>query len=300
MLNKIFYILKPFIPRQIQLSLRRIIVKIQKRKYKHIWPIDPNSNRPPGNWEGWPENKDFALILTHDVELQKGHDQCYNLAQIEIELGFRSVFSFVPERYNVSSELREYLIQNGFEVGVHGLKHDGKLYASRDVFYERAVRINHYLKEWKAVGFRSPAMHHNLEWITNLNIDYDCSTFDTDPFEPQNDGVGTIFPFWFHDKTKEKRYLELPYTLPQDSTLFIVMREKNINIWKQKFDWIAENKGMALLNVHPDYINFSNKKSSYEEYPIHLYIEFLQYVKSNYKDKYLHILPKDMTRFWRC
>ena len=29
-----------------------------------------------------------------------------------------------------------------------------------------------------------------------LNIAYDASTFDTDPFEPQPDGVNTIFPFW--------------------------------------------------------------------------------------------------------
>jgi len=45
------------------------------------------------------------------------------------------------------------------------------------------------------VGFRAPAMHDNLEWISELNLEYDLSTFDTDPFEPQSDGVGTIFPF---------------------------------------------------------------------------------------------------------
>jgi len=25
-------------------------------------------------------------------------------------------------------------------------------------------------------------MHHNLEWIGELNVKYDLSTFDTDPF----------------------------------------------------------------------------------------------------------------------
>ena len=39
-------------------------------------------------------------------------------------------------------------------------------------------------------------MLHNLEWFHDLNVKYDSSTFDTDPFEPQPDGVGTIFPFW--------------------------------------------------------------------------------------------------------
>ena len=38
-------------------------------------------------------------------------------------------------------------------------------------------------------------MHHNLDWISELEIDYDMSTFDTDPFEPMPQGAGTIFPF---------------------------------------------------------------------------------------------------------
>jgi hypothetical protein len=46
-------------------------------------------------------------------------------------------------------------------------------------------------------------------------------------------------------------YVELPYPLPQDFTLFTVMREKDIDIWKKKLDWIVEKGGMALLITHP-------------------------------------------------
>ncbi len=42
--------------------------------------------------------------------------------------------------------------------------------------------------------------------------------------------------------------------------LVILMQEKNIDIWKQKLDWISEHSGMALLNTHPDYIDFEKKK----------------------------------------
>ena len=70
-------------------------------------------------------------------------------------------------------------------------------------------------------------MHHDLDLIGALDIQYDLSTFDTDPFEPQPDGVGTIFPFWVDNKrNKNGGYVELPYTLPQDFTPFILMREK--------------------------------------------------------------------------
>jgi len=300
MIIKLFYFIKPLVPRRLQLALRRFLIKINKRKYYDIWPIDPHSSNPPKNWNGWPENKKFAFILTHDVELQRGHDRCRNLAEIETELGFVSSFNFVPERYKVSSSLRANLENMGFEVGVHGLKHDGKLYASRDIFIERARKINRYLSEWNTVGFRSPAMHHNLDWIHDLKIEYDSSTLDTDPFEPQNDGVGTIFPFWLQNKTTDKGYVELPYTLPQDSTLFIIMNEKSISIWKKKMDWIAEKGGMALVNVHPDYLDFSDTHGKHSEsFPIEYYTDLLNYVKNEYKDQYWNVLPKDLAIFWK-
>src|SRR4029079_8065841 len=112
---------------------------------------------------------------------------------------------------------------------------------------------NGYLQEWGAVGFRSAFMFHKLDWLHDLNILYDASTFDTDPFEPQPDGVNTIFPFWTAGSFG-RGYVELPYTLAQDSTLFLVLRERGPEIWKQKLDWIAAHGGMALLNTHPDYM----------------------------------------------
>ena len=117
--------------------------------------------------------------------------------QLEMEMGFRSSFNFVPEGdYRVPSALRQELLQNGFEIGVHDLRHDGRLFRSAAEFRKRAVRINRYLEDWKAVGFRSGFMLHNLDWLHQLNIEYDMSTFDTDPFEPQPEGRHTIFPNW--------------------------------------------------------------------------------------------------------
>jgi hypothetical protein len=230
--------------------------------------------------------------------------------EVEKNLGFHSSFNFVPRRYVVRADLRNALTNDGFEVGVHGLYHDGKLYNSREMFQQRAQEINQFLHEWQSVGFRSPSMQHNLDWIHDLNIEYDASTFDADPFEPQPDGVGTIFPFWVPRNSSpcslllapcsasSDGYVELPYTLPQDFTLFILMRERNIDIWKKKLDWIAKNGGMALLNTHPDYMMFQGKRPSIEEYPASCYGEFLNYVKEKYEGQYWHVLPKDMARFW--
>jgi len=182
---------------------------------------------------------------------------------------------------------------------VHGLYHDGKLYQNKKTFEKRATKINNYLKEWSVVGFRSPSMHKNLEWIHDLNIEYDSSTFDTDPFEPYYRGMKTIFPFWVPKDSSGKGYVELPYTLPQDFTLFVIMEEKNIDIWKRKLDWIAKKGGIALLPTHPDYMNFGNNRGTIEEYPAKFYLDFLNYVKEQYKDQYWNVLPKDIARFQR-
>ena len=297
-LKKWYYHLKPWIPRSAQLFARRIYVREKAKKYKDIWPIDERAGSPPAGWSGWPEGKRFALVLTHDVETARGAERCPALANLEESLGFRSSFNFVPERYKVPPHLRKYLVSKGFEVGVHDLNHDGKLYNSKKIFEERAIRINKYLEEWDSVGFRSASMQRNLEWIHKLNIQYDASTFDVDPFEPQPDGLGTIFPIWIAKNSTQEGYLEIPYTLSQDFTLFILMKEKNIEIWKKKLHWIVGKGGMALVNTHPDYMSFAGRKPGLEEYPVEYYRKFLEYVISKYDGQYWHVLPKELAHYW--
>lgn len=299
-LLKQFYRIKPLVPRNLQILLRRCLVSWKRKSCTDTWPIDTEASRPPENWQGWPDDKLFALVLSHDVDTAKGQERCLRLMKLEKERSFCSSFNFVPRRYDVSPELRHTLVEEGFEVGVHGLYHDGKYFESRELFRQRAELINGYLQDWGAVGFRSPSMLHNLDWIGDLAIEYDASTFDTDPFEPQSDGVRTIFPFHVESSNGRWKYVELPYTLPQDFTVFVLMKEKSIAIWKEKLDWICKQGGMALINTHPDYMNFNDTKLAGEEYPARLYADFLEHVASRYKGQYWHALPKDVARFFRA
>jgi hypothetical protein len=292
-----FYRIKPYIPRTVQIFIRRQIALRKRECCGDIWPISKESAKKPHGWGGWPDDKQFALVLTHDVESATGVDKCLQVMELEEKLGFRSSFNFVPADYAVDSNLRHSLTKRNFEVGVHGLSHDGSLYKSKEIFQSQALHINRYLKEWGAVGFRSPAMHHNLDWIRELDIEYDASTFDTDPFEPQPDGMHTIFPFWVNGDSHHKGYVELPYTLPQDFTLFVILKEKSINVWKRKLDWIAANGGMALLITHPDYMNFGASSLKVDEFPVKLYEDFLKYIRDNYEGRYWHVLSKDMATF---
>lgn len=297
-LHDVYSLFKPAIPLRIRLSARRLIARRLRRKCSHVWPINEAAGRVPDGWPGWPEGKQFAFALTHDVEAMKGLERTRLLAELEIEMGFRSSFNFVPEGdYRVSDGLRKFLTKNRFEVGVHDLHHDGALYRSWDTFKESASQINHYIREWEAVGFRSGFMRHDLEWLGELDVLYDSSTFDTDPFEPQPDGVDTVFPFWVsHDQ--RCGYVELPYTLAQDSTLFLVLREQSIRIWKEKLDWVASKGGLALVNVHPDYISF-NGTIGEGEYGQQLYRELLHYVRDRYSDQCWFALPKEVATYYR-
>ena len=295
--NRLYYTFKPFLPSWIRLALRRVHAHGLRNASTDIWPIDVKAGRKPAGWPGWPDAKQFAVVLTHDVEGVTGIARCRQLADLEMQHGFRSVFNFVPEgEYDVPEELLQSLKGNGFEIGVHDLKHDGKLYHSHDAFRIKAKRINHYLRQWQAKGFRSGFMLHNLDWLHDLEIRYDSSTFDTDPYEPQPDGVGTIFPFWVSNG-KGRGYVELPYTLVQDSTLYLLLREKTIDVWKRKLDWVAQHGGMALLNVHPDYMSFCGARDGSREFEASLYSEFLRYIESRYSGCYWHALPRDVADY---
>ena len=321
--NRIYYRIKPLIPPNLRLSVRRWFAMRKQDSAGNVWPILPGSEQVPPNWFGWPDEKRFAVVLTHDVEGAAGVAKCADVMRLEMERGFSSSFNFVPEgRYRVPRELREELQDNGFEVGVHDLKHNGRLFRNRETFRRGARRINQYLRDWGAVGFRSGFMFHNLEWAHDLDVEYCSCTFDTDPFEPQPDGVGTIFPFWVQTpnasskgyKAQEKSgmnehgpsltglgtpkqgYVELPYTMPQDSTLFLLLNQTSIAIWKKKLDWIASHGGMVLVNTHPDYMGSCGAHHS-TKYPFERYVELLDYISQEYSGDYWHALPREVASF---
>ena len=290
----LYYHLRPFIPRPLQIAMRRHVARRKRPSVADCWPILESAGTPPDGWEGWPDGKAFALVLTHDVETRIGHDKCRSIMDLEERLGFRSSFNLVPERYRVDPDLRAEMVARGFEVGVHGLVHDGHLFRSRRVFDKRCPKINGYLNDWNAVGFRSPSTRRNLKWIGELDIAYDSSTFDTDPFEPESDGVGTIFPTIVDYPPNARPYVELPYTVPQDSTLFVILGEDSPRIWKAKLAWIARQGGMALINTHPDYMHMDGHPGSGMTYPGSIYREFLDHLSGTYGDRFWHALPREL------
>jgi peptidoglycan/xylan/chitin deacetylase (PgdA/CDA1 family) len=231
----------------------------------------------------WPDGSEFAFVLTHDVETAEGMRHIARIADYEESLGLRSCWNLIPYKYPIDMGLVNDLKSRGFEIGIHGYNHDGKLYSSRREFDRRAKGINAAIRKYDAVGFRSPMVHRNLNWLQSLEIEHDGSCFDIDPFQAAPGGVGSIWPF------VAGRFVELPYTMPQDHTLFVGLGEQNDRIWKDKLDYIRARQGMVLMLTHPDYLT-GHRESN-------IYFEFLRHVVAT--GGFWHANPKEVASWWR-
>jgi hypothetical protein len=298
--RRFYYRVKPALPRWLITRLRRV--------HRHAidgagdfelgWPVE--DRYPRFLWETvgrlmearnedeapflcfWPEGRSSAFVLTHDVETARGQAQVPAVADLEERLGFRSSFNFVLERYPLDRQLIRDLLRRGFEVGVHGLKHDGRLYSSRKEFERQAQRINRHVSAFGAVGFRSPLTHRHPDWMQSLDVEYDLSFFDTDPYEPIPGGTMSVWPFQLG------RFVELPYTLAQDFTLTHVLRESSPRLWLEKMAFLDHFFGMGLVNTHPDYLDGGR---------LELYLDFLEQIRCR-GDRW-HALPREVARWWR-
>lgn len=297
--KKIYYQLKPLLPRPLIKVMRQLYGRQRDDSLSLGWPIE--DRYPRFMWEVmrqlllltgkeriafldfWPSSATYAFVLTHDIETAYGQAFVGSVAELEADLGFRSSFNFVPERYKLDEKLIKKLQKDGFEVGIHGLKHDGKLFFSRREFDRRVKKINEYIKRYQAVGFRSPLTHRNPDWMQALEIEYDLSFFDTDPFEPMPGGTMSIWPFILG------HFIELPYTLPQDYTLIEVLNDKSPALWLEKVNFITKYHGMVLLNSHPDYLGTKENWNVYKD--------FLTRMKE--KGGYWHATPKNVAAWWR-
>jgi len=231
----------------------------------------------------WPGGARFAFVLTHDVETSEGMRLVPRLADLEEELGFRSSWNIVPFKYRTDPGLVRGLKSRGFEIGIHGYNHDGRLYTSQATFLQRAELINGALDEFGAVGFRSPMVHRNLDWLQALNIEYDASCFDVDPYQAMPGGVGGIWPFRYG------RFVELPYTLPQDHTLLIAKGQRDGRTWELKLDFLMRNHGMALMLTHPDYLDTPERLAVYRDFLLHI----------RERGEHWHATPAELTAWWK-
>jgi len=235
----------------------------------------------------WPDGARAAVMMTHDVEGKAGLRFSEQLMAIDESFGIHSAFQLVPEeRYlHESSDLQKFW-GRGFEVNVHDLNHDGALFSERQEFMRRAERINHYAKEFGTRGFRAGAMYRRQDWYGAVDLSYDMSVPNVAHLEPQRGGCCTTMPYFIGN------ILELPLTATQDYSLFYIIGDYTINLWKQQVEMILKRNGLISFIVHPDYIIVERAQRVYRE--------LLAYLASMRDSAKLWIaLPGEVDRWWR-
>lgn len=235
----------------------------------------------------WPNGSPSCAIMTHDIETQAGCEYCPTLMDIDDAFGIKASFQVIPEeRYQVSAELLEEIRRRGFEICVHDLNHDGHLYKNREQFLERAAKINAYRNEFRADGFRAAVLYRKQVWFDALRFSFDMSVPNVAHLDPQRGGCCTVMPYFLGD------ILEIPVTATQDYTLFNILSDYSIDLWKRQAEIVMQKHGCVSFIVHPEYIRSTREQTIYKELLTHL--DLLR------RDNGLWIAtPGEVNRWWR-
>lgn len=293
-----YYLVRPAVPRSLQLYLRRAYSRIQARSAFPGWPIEDSlhdlygwlfallaelARGPVPFLAPWPFGRSWALVLTHDVETYAGYRDIGLLRDLERERGYRSSWNFVPLRYQVADDRVCALRAEGCEVGVHGLRHDGRDLGSRRLLEERLPQIRAYAQRWGAIGFRSPSTQRAWDLMPLLGFEYDSSYPDTDSYEPQPGGCCSYLPY------QNGSLVELPITMPQDHTLFSILQAPSGDVWLRKAEHLRQRGGMALVLTHPDYARNPRLMAAYR-----CLLDAFHGDETAW-----HALPREVATWWR-
>jgi hypothetical protein len=206
----------------------------------------------------WPNGSSGCAIVTHDVETEQGKQLCSQLIEIDASFGIRASFQIIPEkRYEVTRSFLDEIRSHGFEIAIHDLNHDGRLYQNHQIFSQRVQQLNQYGKAFGARGFRAGVMYRNQRWFDELDFEYDMSVPNSARLDPQAGGCCTVMPYFIG------RLLEIPLTTVQDYALFHFLRDYSPELWLQQVNGIRAKSGLISILTHPDYVMESSALATY-------------------------------------
>jgi len=298
-----YYLVRPLLSVSVRKHLQQWLLRGWDRLKFPRWPVDTTvdqlfeqtmvlclkaqeTEEIPFVWF-WPEGATSCAIMTHDVETEAGLRFCRYLMDAADAVSIKASFQIIPEeRYHVPAHVLGTMRNRGFEVAVHDLNHDGRLYGDRKEFVRRIRKINSYGKQWGCDGFRSAVLYRRQEWFQELEFSYDMSVPNVAHLDPQRGGCCTVMPYFVG------KILELPVTTTQDYTLFNILQNYSIDLWKQQINLIMEKHGLISFIVHPDYVRGSRERMVYESLLAHL-------ADLRRKNGIWITTPGEVDRWWR-
>jgi hypothetical protein len=303
-LRKLYYWVRPLTTPWVRKQVQKFHARDWRQESFPRWPVDTTVEnlgerlmllslaaqgveQVPFVWF-WPGGARGCLTITHDVETEAGRDFCGELMDLDDAFGIKASFLVVPEdRYSVPERFLASIRDRGFEIGVQDLNHDGRLFDSREEFLRRAQAINRYGHEYGASGFRAGVLYRKPEWFDALDFSFDMSMPNVAHLDPQRGGCCTVMPYFIGD------ILELPVTTVQDYTLFHLLHEHSIDLWKTQLEIILSKNGLASFIIHPDYVMEPEPRRAYQEL-----LGYLQEFRS--RENIWPAQPSEIDRWWRA
>ena len=301
--QRLYYQIRPLLGVAVRKHLQRVRLSGWDKIAFPRWPVDRSVDslmetaltlllktqgqpKIPFIWF-WPDRASACAMMTHDVEGQAGVDFCDQLMDIDDSFAIKSAFQLIPEgREDVWRRTAATMRGRGFEVNLHDLNHDGRLFADRDTFLQQAKRINDYTRQFASAGFRSGAMYREQAWFDAFEFSYDMSVPNAAHLEPQRGGCCTVMPYFVGN------ILELPLTTTQDYSLFHILNDYSTTLWKEQTRIIRQHHGLVSVIAHPDYLVGRRERDVYVELLRHLH-------ELRERDGLWIALPGEINRWWR-
>ncbi len=303
-LKDAYYVFRPLMPIKLRKHVQRAHLKGWRDLSFPRWPVDTTVedlcekllllsmkaqgiDKVPFIWF-WPDGAQSCVAMTHDVETERGRDFCTELMSIDESFGIKAAFQVVPEgQYEISEVFLQAIRDRGFEINIQDLNHDGNLFRDPEEFSRRAQRINKYAEAYGASGFRAAVLYRNLDWYDALRFFFDLSVPNVAHLDPQKGGCCTVMPYFFGDT------LEIPLTTTQDYTLFHLLDDYSLDLWKAQTNLIVRKNGLVSCIVHPDYVIDQKARDVYRDL-----LTFLR--ELGRRQEIWFALPGEIDRWWRA
>ena len=303
-LRSAYYFLRPLMHVNVRKHIQRAHLNGWQNLVFPRWPVDTTvediseqlllrsmkakgADGVPFVWF-WPNGARSCIVMTHDVEAERGQRFCPELMNIDDSFGVKASFQLVPEeRYKISAALVESIRDRAFEVNIQDLNHDGHLFREKEEFLRRAQSINRYGEIYGAKGFRSAVLYRNLDWYDALHFSFDMSVPNVAHLDPQRGGCCTVMPYFVGD------ILEIPLTTTQDYMLFHLLGDYSLELWKAQTELIVKKNGLVTFLIHPDYVIEKRARDVYRGLLV-----FLRHLGS--REKLWFALPGEVDQWWRA
>ncbi len=201
------------------------------------------------DWNG----KKSVICLSHDID----YSDCWNflpeLSDIERSYGLRSTINVLTHGdYRIKHSLLNDLVNEGFEIGLHGKRHDIALAYRKKTDIRRAIHQSLEKLSLPVKGFRSPALSMSvqlLEVLEESGFSYDSSVPLLNPY-----GASTEFCYPF--RFPKQAITEIPLGI-QDDILFRALRlsdDAALSVSRQYIEKTMRLGGIMVINTHPGII----------------------------------------------